>query len=307
MACLSRFPEQLLDGVTFADCDCDRCARQLRVEMRFKKPERERRYEKARQKLVAKRKRLDAVELLRTQGCQNPSKHEAGREHICGIADQRLKALREIRSAGSFFAGIASLPNELILEILGFHIRQYHSDVRIEQDADYSTYATRIFSNIPEGRTKQDHCRQSLLSNAMYRLDIDCRGPPSHRIAVLPSSISRGYVMQIRHLEMNLEVLHSHVSTVYPVRIYKAIDAMESLITQMPLLLTLRILIVSKAYNTRELSDLNCHRRNYAGTTTMKEVIESLRQAAERPEISIAIELQGTASRKADDDTRDSE
>lgn len=296
MKCLSRWPEQLLDGITFADCVCDRCLQAFYLEMRLSSKERKRRYEKAKQDLVAERKRLD----LQAQGCQSPFEHEAGREHTCGIPDQRLKALREIRSAGSFFTSIASLPNELILEILGYNIRQYHSDVRIEQDADYSTCATRIFGNIPEGRNMQDHCRQALLSNAVHRLGIDFQGVPSHRIAVLPSSISRGNVIQIRHLEMSLEVLHSHVSTVYPARIYKAIDAMGSLITQLRLLRTLRILIVSKAYTTRELPDLKCHRRNCAGTTTMSEVIDSLRQVAERPKISVSIELQGTASKSSE-------
>ncbi|KAF2170503.1 hypothetical protein M409DRAFT_19323 [Zasmidium cellare ATCC 36951] len=244
-----------------------------------------------------------AMDCLLRQGCQCPPKHYAS-THECLIPGRRLQCLREIQRWQNYrhvVEAIATkLPKELVLEIFEYLAADTQPHLHLQHKRSLAGAARSMIGESSVLTQLQPLAEEAILNASTISVNVAFQGDQRGKVAVLDEFVST-LRHPIRHFELPVHIEIAFERQQYPAAFYGAAAGMGSLLSQLPrlqtLYLTLRIALSQHPRDphrvgaTTDFLNIRC-RKGFSGTTTFKQAIVDLLDAARTGERCPAVSLE---------------
>ncbi|KAK4496842.1 hypothetical protein PRZ48_011291 [Zasmidium cellare] len=245
----------------------------------------------------------DAMDSLLKQGCQCPPQHYS-KTHACLIPGRRLNCLREInrwqRNRHVLETLATKLPKELVLEILEFVAVDTQPRLHLQHKRSLAGAARAIIGESPVLDQLQPLAEEAILNTSVISLNVAFQGDQRGKVAVLDDFVST-LRHPIRHFEFPIRMEIAFERQQYPAALYTSASGMGSLLSQLPRLQTLQLILriglsqhprdPHRAGVTTDILNIRC-RKGFSGTSTFKQSVIDLLDAARAPERGPAVSLE---------------
>ena len=244
-----------------------------------------------------------AMDSLLEQGCPCPPKHYSS-NHDCLIPGRRLQCLREIqrwRKHRHVVETIATkLPKELALDIFEYLAAVSQPHLHLKHKRSLAGAARSMIGESPVLDQLQPLAEEAILNTSTISLNVAFRGDQRGKVAVLDDFVAN-LRHPIRHFGLPVHIEIAFERQQYPAAFYGAAAGMSSLLSQLPrlqtLYLTLHIALSQHPRDphrvgaTTDFLNIQC-RKGFSGTTTFKQAIIDLLDAARIGERGPAVSLE---------------